>query len=885
MEAIVFAADPITWKSQDPVWVEQWPLHKEKLLAAKALIFEQLELGHIEPSNSPWNTPIFVIKKKSGKRRLLQDLRAINATMEDMGALQPGLPSPVAVPEGYNIIVIDLQDCFFTTPLNPEDKKRFAFSLPSENLKQPYLRFQWKVLPQGMKNSPTLCQKFVNAALQDIRVKYEHVYMIHYMDDILIAHPDRVHLQTVLQDLTQALTDRGLKIAPEKIQINPPITYLGRVINSETVTHTPLQLRKDHLITLNDYQKLLGDINWIRPYLKLTTAELKPLFNILRGDPDPTSKRQLTAEAQEALGKVEAALSNSYVKRIDLTMTWQFLCLATPVAPTGVLWQGGPLEWIHLPTQAKKVVASYPGSIATLMLKGRKRSIELFGKEPSEIVIPYNKEQLDALLMFDEDWQIAIGNYCGQILHHLPSHVLLNFMSNHPVIFPVRCKQFPISDAQVVFTDGSANGRASIVTRDHQKLLETQETSAQRAEITAVIEAFVMFAEKEFNLYSDSQYVVRLFPHIETAVLPENKTAIYHLLTRLQQQIWKRNRAFFIGHIRAHSGLPGPLNALNELADSLTRISVASVFEEARASHSLHHQNATALRYQFQIPRESAREIVRSCSHCPTTVNALPLGVNPRGLKPNALWQMDVTHVSSFGKLSFVHVTVDTFSHVIIATARTGEAVKDVIQHLFTCFSYLGLPKALKTDNAPAYTSKSFQQFCTRFQIKHNTGIPYNPQGQAIVERAHQTLKIHIQKLKEGEFKYSSPHQILKHALFVINNLNTDSSGNTAMLRHWCPEQLNAKPLVKWRDLLSGQWKGPDPLLTSGRGYACVFPQDADAPIWVPDRLIRHVSAPRISESPATAISKKEETPSSSAPPASTGNAADPRTADIGDPG
>ena len=108
-----------------------------------------------------------------------------------MGALQPGLPSPVAVPEGYSIIVIDLQDCFFTIPLNTEDKKRFAFSLPSENLKQPYLWLQWKVLPQGMKNSPTLCQKFVNDALEDTRTKYEQVYMIHYMDDILIAHPDR----------------------------------------------------------------------------------------------------------------------------------------------------------------------------------------------------------------------------------------------------------------------------------------------------------------------------------------------------------------------------------------------------------------------------------------------------------------------------------------------------------------------------------------------------------------------------------------------------------------------------------------------------------------------------------------------------------------------
>ena len=156
---------------------------------------------------------------------------------------------------------------------------------------------------------------------------------------------------------------------------------------------------------------------------------------------------------------------------------------------------------------------------------------------------------------------------------------------------------------------------------------------------------------------------------------------------------------------------------------------------------------------------------------------------------------MDVTHVSSFGKLSFVHVTVDTFSHVIIATARTGEAVKDVIQHLFTCFSYLGLPKTLKTDNAPAYTSKSFQKFCIKFQIKHNTDIPYYPQGQAIVEKTHQTLKIQIQKLKEGEFKYSSPHQILQHALFVINILNTDFSQNYCNASSLVPGAIKCKTI------------------------------------------------------------------------------------------
>jgi len=71
LEAVALAADPITWKSDDLVWVEQWPLTAEKLQAAEDLVVEQLAAGHIEPSNSPWNTPIFVIKKKSRKWRIV----------------------------------------------------------------------------------------------------------------------------------------------------------------------------------------------------------------------------------------------------------------------------------------------------------------------------------------------------------------------------------------------------------------------------------------------------------------------------------------------------------------------------------------------------------------------------------------------------------------------------------------------------------------------------------------------------------------------------------------------------------------------------------------------------------------------------------------------
>lgn len=50
---------------------------------------------------------------------------------------------------------------------------------------------------------------------------------------------------------------------------------------------------------LNDFQKLLGDINWICPYLKLTREDLKPLFDILKGDADPKSDQTLTEERQK----------------------------------------------------------------------------------------------------------------------------------------------------------------------------------------------------------------------------------------------------------------------------------------------------------------------------------------------------------------------------------------------------------------------------------------------------------------------------------------------------------------------------------------------------------------------------------------------------------
>ena len=79
-----------------------------------------------------------------------------------------------------------------------------------------------------------------------------------------------------------------------------------RVYNTQLV-----KLQTDHLKTLNDFQKLLGDINWIRPYLKLPTYTLQPLFDILKGDSDPASPRTLSSEGRSALQSIEEAIKTT----------------------------------------------------------------------------------------------------------------------------------------------------------------------------------------------------------------------------------------------------------------------------------------------------------------------------------------------------------------------------------------------------------------------------------------------------------------------------------------------------------------------------------------------------------------------------------------------
>ena len=418
------------------MWIEQWPLKKESLEQAHKLIQEQFSQGHLRLSTSPWNTPIFVIKKKSGKYRLLHDLRAVNKQMHDMGALQPGLPNPAMIPEGWHILIVDLKDCFFTIALHEKDKQRFAFTLPSLNRERPDQRFEWTVLPQGMRNSPTLCQIYVDDALQPLRQQWKETLIYHYMDDILLAQVSPFST-TQKEELKQRLACRGLIIAPEKIQETSPWKYLGWHITDAAIRPQKLTIHLE-LRTLHDAQKLLGDLQWLRPVVGIPNELLNQLRPLLKGT-DPAAPIHLSDKQCQVLQQIASLVAERSTQRrlADVPIDLTILCgeqhlmaaLTQNKKKTGET-DTIVLEWIAPPLQPRRTVQEKISTLAELIKKGRRRILQIDGAPPKTIWVPIKQTDFEWYIQNSEELQAALFTDGATLIAKPLTSTTLSWMEN-----------------------------------------------------------------------------------------------------------------------------------------------------------------------------------------------------------------------------------------------------------------------------------------------------------------------------------------------------------------------------------------------------------------------------------------------------------------------
>ena len=95
-------------------------------------------------------------------------------------------------------------------------------------------------------------------------------------------------------------------------------------------------------------------------------------------------------------------------------------------------------------------------------------------------------------------------------------------------------------------------------------------------------------------------------------------------------------------------------------------------------------------------------------------------------------------------------IAVDAHSKWIKAVCTPTTSSSCVIEELRSLFARFGLPEMVVTDNGTCFVSSEFEQFLWSNGVKHTTSAPYHPASNGLAERAVQTVKRGLKKVKDG---------------------------------------------------------------------------------------------------------------------------------------
>jgi len=231
--------------------------------------------GVIEPSNSSYNNPVMMIKKKTGSYRLINDYRLLNAIMISFifpFALVAHILDTLADYHFYSST--DMSSGFWQCPLEYNSRKYTAFSTQKGH-------WQYKVCPQGVKTGPAWFSLCVSLAMRECRG-----FALNYFDDIVIYSKTITDHLRHIRLVMNALKKYGFKLSAKKSNwCAKEINLLGYVVSG-----THVKINPDKIITIKNrpepsnakqVQQCLGLFNFYRRFIPNFAAMSKPLYKLI----------------------------------------------------------------------------------------------------------------------------------------------------------------------------------------------------------------------------------------------------------------------------------------------------------------------------------------------------------------------------------------------------------------------------------------------------------------------------------------------------------------------------------------------------------------------------------------------------------------------------
>ncbi|XP_011859227.1 PREDICTED: uncharacterized protein LOC105556736 [Vollenhovia emeryi] len=246
---------------------------KEQL---RKILDDLLEKGIIRPSNSPYASPIVLVRKKTGDVRLCyRELNKI--TTRDNFPTQLIDDNLDCLKDKGLFSILDLKDGFHHVKMHEESIKFTSFVTPLG-------QYEYLYMPFGLTNAPRVFQRFVNNVFSPL-VRVSKVLL--YLDDILVATENMEKHIEILSEVFRLAGKHRLRFRFDKCYfVQTEIKYLGYLVNKHGIRPSDENIESvlDYPIprTAKDVHRFVSLASYFRRFVPGFSVLAKPLYDLIK---------------------------------------------------------------------------------------------------------------------------------------------------------------------------------------------------------------------------------------------------------------------------------------------------------------------------------------------------------------------------------------------------------------------------------------------------------------------------------------------------------------------------------------------------------------------------------------------------------------------------